>query len=133
MNHVPPPSQRVLVVEDENTIGQIITEALAEEGYEVRRARNGREALEVLRGWRPHVILLDLMMPEMDGWVFRAEQRRLDNRIADVPVIILSGAREARLQATELGAVEALSKPFELNDVIDAVERWARSESSRVT
>ena len=47
------------------------------EGYEVRRARNGREALDILRGWLPRLILLDLMMPVMDGWAFRAAQRQL--------------------------------------------------------
>ena len=127
MKHVPPHSRRVLVVEDEDTICQVIAETLAEEGYEVRRARNGREALELLQTWCPQVILLDLMMPEMDGWTFRAEQQRLDKRIAGVPVIILSGAREARLRATELGAVEALSKPFDLNDVVGAVGRWVKA------
>ena len=125
-----PDEGRVLVVEDEDTIGQVVVDALADEGYEVRRARNGREALELLQGWLPRLILLDLMMPVMDGWAFRAEQRRLAGEAGSVPVIVLSGAREARARAAGLGAVEALSKPFDLNQVIAAVGRWIRSGAS---
>ena len=124
MSPVPPRNGRVLIVEDEDTISQIVAETLADEGYVVRRARNGREALEVLRGWCPQLILLDLMMPEMNGRIFHAELQKLDKRLAKVPIIILSGAREVRRRAAEIGAVEALSKPFDLNDVIDAVGRW---------
>jgi len=114
---------RVLLVEDEDTIGQVVADALMLEGYDVRRARHGREAIEILRNWLPRLILLDLMMPVMDGWAFRAAQRQLGGGAAEVPVIVLSGAREARARADELGAVEALSKPFDLNQVIAAVGR----------
>jgi CheY-like chemotaxis protein len=124
-----PDEGRILVVEDEDAIGQVMVDVLADEGYEVRRARNGREALAMLHAWLPRLILLDLMMPVMDGWAFRAEQRRLSGGAAAVPVIVLSGAREARARAAELGAVEALSKPFNLGDVIAAVERWARPDA----
>ncbi len=125
-----PETRRVLLVEDEDTIGQVVSDVLALEGYEVRRARNGREALDILGGWLPRLILLDLMMPVMDGWAFRAAQRRLVGDAAAVPVIVLSGAREARARAAELGAVEALSKPFDLNHVLAAVERWIESGQS---
>jgi two-component system, chemotaxis family, chemotaxis protein CheY len=117
-------ARRVLLVEDEDTIGQIVADVLVLEGYDVRRARNGREALDILRAWVPRLILLDLMMPVMDGWAFRAAQRRLEGDAAQVPVIVLSGAREARARASELGAVDALSKPFDLSQVVAAVGRW---------
>jgi two-component system, chemotaxis family, chemotaxis protein CheY len=119
-----PVGRRVLLVEDEDTIGQVVSDVLTLEGYEVRRARNGREAIAVLREWLPRLILLDLMMPVMDGWAFRAAQRQLAGDAARVPVIVLSGAREARARAGELEAVEALTKPFDLNQVIAAVGRW---------
>jgi two-component system, chemotaxis family, chemotaxis protein CheY len=122
--------QRILLVEDEDTIGQVVVDALLLEGYDVRRARNGREAMEILRGWLPRLILLDLMMPVMDGWAFRAAQRQLGGAAADVPVIVLSGAREARARADELGAVEALSKPFDLHQVIEVVGRRVQAGPS---
>ena len=115
----------MLVVEDEDAVGQVVADVLTDEGYDVRRARNGREGLELLREWRPQLILLDLMMPEMDGWAFRTRQRQLGGPIAAVPVIVLSGAREARARADELEAVEAISKPFDLDEVVAAVGRWA--------
>ena len=116
--------RRVLLVEDEDTIGQVVSDVLTLEGYEIRRARNGREALGILRTWLPRLILLDLMMPVMDGWAFRAAQRQLVGNAARVPVIVLSGAREVRARAAELGAVEALSKPFDLDQVVAAVGHW---------
>jgi CheY-like chemotaxis protein len=121
-----PEARRILVVEDEDTIGQVVTDVLTLEGYEVRRAWNGREALDILHCWLPRLILLDLMMPVMDGWAFRAAQRQIDGDAAQVPVVVLSGAREVRARAAELGAVEALSKPFDLNQVVAAVGRWSR-------
>jgi CheY-like chemotaxis protein len=133
MNPVPRHSARVLVIEDEDTIGHVIAETLAEEGYEVRRARNGREALGILEGWLPQLILLDLMMPVMDGGIFRAAQQQLEGGVAEVPVIVLSGAREVRTRAAELGAVEALSKPFELDQLVEAVGRWIRPPPSEAT
>jgi len=121
-----PDERRVLIVEDEDTIGEVVADALMLEGYQVRRARNGHEALEMLREWLPQLILLDLMMPVMDGWAFRAAQCQLKGGAADVPVIVLLGAREVRARADELGAVEAMSKPFELDHVIEAVGRWTQ-------
>jgi CheY-like chemotaxis protein len=125
--------ERVLLVEDEDSIGQVISDVLVLEGYEVRIARNGREALDILGGWLPRLILLNLMMPVMDGWAFRAAQRQLAGDAARVPVIVLSGAREARARAAELGAVEALSKPFDLSQVLAAVERWIEPSPSAAT
>jgi two-component system response regulator MprA len=115
---------RVLIVEDEDTIGEVLVETLTDEGYEVRWARHGQEALGVLQGWLPQVILLDLMMPEMDGWAFRSAQRQLSGSVAEVPVIVLSAARETSYRTAELEAVEALGKPFELTLVVEAVGRW---------
>src|SRR5205823_2874824 len=94
---------RVLVVEDEASVGQVVVDVLADEGHEVRWATNGRDALALLDHWRPDVIVLDLMMPVMDGRAFRAAQQRLPDTVARVPVVVLSGMREARATADELG------------------------------
>jgi len=119
----PASGSRILVVEDEESIAQFVTDVLRDVGYEVRRAANGREGLELLAGWLPDVIVLDLMMPVLDGRGFRERQRRLDHGRERVPVIVLSGAREARAIADELDVAATLTKPFDIDDLLATIER----------
>lgn len=113
---------RILVVDDDDIIRSFLDEALSDEGYETRAAANGREALDVLEVWHPNLIVLDLMMPEMDGWTFRAEQRaRADH--AEIPVIVLSATRDVRVQAERLDAAAVFAKPFDLDDLLGAISR----------
>jgi CheY-like chemotaxis protein len=114
---------RVLVVEDETSVGQVVVDVLTDEGYEVRWATNGRAALALLNQWLPDAIVLDLMMPVMDGRAFRAAQRRLPGKVARVPVVVLSGMREARATAEELGAAAVIAKPFDLDDLVNTIGR----------
>jgi DNA-binding response OmpR family regulator len=114
---------RVLVVEDDLVIGQVVADVLTDEGHEVRWATDGRAALAVLHTWRPDIIVLDLMMPAMDGRAFRVAQMRLTEEIGRVPVIVLSGMRAAQAVAEEMGAVAAITKPFDLDDVVTTVGR----------
>lgn len=116
-------TRRVLVVGDDPGIRSVISEALVEEGWEVRSVGDGRQALGVLRAWRPDAILLDLMMPVMDGWKFREVQRGMPDGLGDVPLIVLSAAREAAAHADALGAAVVLPKPFDLDGVIEAIDR----------
>jgi CheY-like chemotaxis protein len=112
-----------MVVEDDFAIRETMTEVLEGEGFTVTCACNGAEALDRLdAGNPPGLILLDLMMPVMDGWAFRVAQR-LDPRFAAIPVIVLSAGfgRDDRLDV--LGAAAFLPKPFELGSLLDAVER----------
>jgi DNA-binding response OmpR family regulator len=106
----------VLVVEDEEDIRDTVAEALLDEGYDVVRACDGAEALEKLRACRPGLVLLDLMMPRMDGWAFRAAQRE-DPAVSRIPVIVLS----AEGKVTGLDAAGFLRKPFELDELLTAV------------
>jgi CheY-like chemotaxis protein len=117
-------TRSALVVEDDAVIRSVLVETLAEEGWEVREARDGQSALDELDGWRPTVIVLDLAMPTMDGWAFRAEQRRR-GLAPDVPLVIVSASRETELRAQELDPAAVLLKPFDLNELIDAVHRAA--------
>jgi two-component system response regulator MprA len=117
-----PAERRVLVVDDDPSIQGFLAEALADEGYGVRTAGNGREALSVLDEWLPDLILLDLMMPEMDGWVFRAAQRSLP-AVADVPVIVLSATRDLAAKTEGLDAAEVFAKPFDLDQLLGTIER----------
>jgi CheY-like chemotaxis protein len=116
--------QGVLVVEDDVDILHAIVDVLEDEGYAVRAAENGRVALDMLRapGARPPcVILLDLMMPVMDGWAFRAEQLR-DPALADIPVVILTADGRAAEKARLMNSAGALVKPVDLLTLLGAIQ-----------
>lgn len=113
---------RVLVVDDERQIRDVVAEALADDGYEVETAANGAQALAVLSRWVPDLIVLDLMMPVMDGATFRVRQLALDGA-AEVPVLILSASRDAEGQRAKLGALGFIHKPFDLDALLDHVGR----------
>src|SRR4051812_1696827 len=81
--------RQILVVDDDREIRAVVDDLLTGEGYSVRTAGNGRQALEILAQWRPEVILLDLSMPEMNGWTFLAHQQA-DPTLAGIPVIVMS-------------------------------------------
>ncbi|MGZ6132389.1 MAG: response regulator [Myxococcaceae bacterium] len=112
-------ARRVLVVDDDPDILDALSEILEVEGYEVQRARNGREALQRLERGLPDLVLLDLMMPVMDGWEFA----RSLSPAARPPIIVLSADRNVSSRAREIGAVEWLAKPFELAQLLAAVRR----------
>jgi len=111
----------VLLVEDDVDVREAVTDTLEDAGYRVIAARHGQEALELLRngGPRPCLILLDLMMPVMDGWQFRDLQSK-DPALADIPVVALSA--HGGLHA--LGAADHLRKPVQLRALMDVVERF---------
>ena len=112
----------MLVVDDDLPIQRLLELTLVGEGYEVRLAANGLEALAALDGWLPDVILLDLMMPVMDARAFRAAQRERGVGL-DVPVIILSAARDGQTAIEELGAASGVPKPFDPDDLVAAIQR----------
>ncbi len=110
----------VLVVDDQDAIRDTLQIALDDEGFSVECASNGREALEILERWTPCVILLDLMMPVMDGWAFCAEQQRTGDH---TPIVLLSAAGRLDEQRIALGAAAVLSKPFDIDRVISTIEQ----------
>jgi CheY-like chemotaxis protein len=116
----------ILVVEDDTDIREALMGILAEEGYAVLGAADGRQALDVLRdGARPTLILLDLMMPFMNGWQFRAEQK-LDAALSDIPVVVISADANVKQKAESLDAVGYLKKPVELDALLEVVQRFGR-------
>ena len=116
---------RVLVVDDEADIREVVTWMLADEGYEVRGARHGAEALPLARDWRPDLIILDLNMPIMDGPTFRAHQRA-DPACADNPIVAISAGHNLARWQPVLEPCELVAKPFDVPDVLAAVERCLR-------
>lgn len=117
---------RVLVVDDDQSVRAVLAALLCDEGYAVSEAENGADALRVLAAWQPQAVLLDLMMPVMDGWQFRAEQLRQKD-LRHIPVIVVSAARELHAHARDLQASGAIAKPFDLDDVLSQVKRAVRA------
>ncbi len=118
-------SPSILVVDDDAGIREALTDILEDEGYVVSSAPDGLAALEMLRSQhqRPKLVLLDLMMPRMNGWQFRAEQRE-DPDLAAIPVVVISAGGNAREQSQVLGAAEYLPKPIEVDQLVGIVERY---------
>ena len=117
-------SRRVLVVDDEPRMIHFIRLNLEHDGYEVIEATSGTEALENLRDRLPDLILLDVMMPEMDGF----ETLQLLREISTVPVIMLTakGEEEDRVRGLELGADDYITKPFSPREMVSRVRAVIR-------
>ncbi len=122
----------ILVVEDDDATREAECLLLQGEGYAVTAARNGREALDHLHeGLRPRVIVLDLAMPVLDGYAFRAEQLR-DPELKDIPVVVCSAAGDLRQRAGVLSPAALLPKPVELDRLAGAVRSLAGGEKPGV-
>ena len=119
----------VLVVDDDRDICETLEMILGSQGYQVLTASDGREALTRLRsGARPFLILLDLMMPGMNGMQFRQEQLR-DPDLAHIPVVVISGHAQVREMALSMG-VEKIEKPFDLGNLLESVHRFVPARLS---
>lgn len=110
----------ILIVEDDMDIREALEQILEGEGYEVVSAPNGKVALDRMRECKPQLVLLDLMMPVMNGWQFRQSQRQ-DEALAQVPVVIISADGSARREATAMGVQGFMQKPIELEDLLGVV------------
>ena len=109
----------VLLVDDDLDVVDLVGDLLMAEGCRVRTAVDGREALEILAGWRPRVILLDIIMPVMDGSDV-LEALRADPELARIPVVVItaSGAHLGR----RLPAAAVLGKPFSIDELLARVQ-----------
>jgi CheY-like chemotaxis protein len=110
----------ILIVEDEPSLRRAVAEALSDEGYRVTGARDGVDALRVLAHTRPWLILLDMRLPVMDGRDFVREIR---NRGIGSKIVVMTGSQDARRMARELDADAYIAKPFELDDLIEIIDR----------
>jgi len=113
----------VLVVEDDQALGEVIVQALKDEGFDAKLARDGDEAMRMVDELAPAAMVLDLMMPRRDGFSVLRELRA-DGRIARLPVVVVTAifGLSERLYATELGAADYVIKPFELDDLVGRVK-----------
>jgi CheY-like chemotaxis protein len=115
-------AQPILVVDDDPAILDLIAQVLLEEGFEVLAVSNGQTAVDLARKLRPHLILLDLMMPEMNGWQITSVLKA-DPQTRAIPILLLSARRDMARTANELGVTAYLEKPFDLDDLLNRVQR----------
>jgi DNA-binding response OmpR family regulator len=112
----------ILVVDDDPAIRDVVADILEMSDYRVKTATNGAEALAQIRVEQPAAVLLDLMMPVMDGWEF-LRRCRAQAWSAQIPVVVMSAARDVASAARELGAQAYLTKPFDMDAVLAIVHR----------
>ena len=118
--------QRILLVDDDIDLRESLAEVLEEAGYTVDRAANGQEALQSLRQERPTVILLDLLMPVMNGWQF-CQLKRRDQSVANIPVIAMSAAVSKDPSSPYYIEVDDfLAKPVEIDDLLSKLANLSR-------
>lgn len=113
-------ARRVLVVDDDPDIRALLVSVLSDDGYDAAAAADGREALDMLGSWSADLVVLDLMMPVMDGWTFA---RRMREEKRDVPIVILSAATDLKRHAASIGAAGMIVKPFDLDTLLPTIER----------
>ena len=118
-----PMAKLILIVEDDLDLARLVAEILEAAGYRTAIATNGHEALDHLQtNGRPDLILLDMMMPVMDGWKFREEQQRLPT-LASIPVVTVTADGDARGKAASIQAAGYVAKPIMIDTLLDEVER----------
>jgi CheY-like chemotaxis protein len=114
-------TQKILVVDDDADIREVLSEVLVESGHEVMTASNGLEALEILRGgWSPCMVLLDLMMPVMDGYVF-LEEHHNDPSLASIPITVITAGRQ--VDTTRLQGATLVAKPIRLPALMSLIQK----------
>jgi DNA-binding response OmpR family regulator len=113
----------VLIVEDDDDVRGALAAFLEAEGYRVLEASDGAAGLRELRGGSVCLVLLDLWMPGMNGWEFRAEQVK-DATLAAVPVVVITADHAAAKQAVALGVSGSMTKPIEFPELLDYVARY---------
>jgi DNA-binding response OmpR family regulator len=115
---------KILIVDDDRHISELIALYLEKEGYETRAAFGGRQALQAFQSYAPHLVLLDLMLPEMDGYQVCGELRK----ISPVPIIMLTAKGETfdKVLGLELGADDYIVKPFEPKEMVARVKAVLR-------
>jgi two-component system OmpR family response regulator len=132
-----PTGHRVLVVDDEPNLAEVVTMALRFQGFTVQTAGNGREALAAVAQFKPHLMVLDVMLPDMDGFEVAA---RLGAQRAGVPIIFLTArdATEDKIRGLSGGGDDYMTKPFSLEELVARIRTILRRtgqatpESSRL-
>jgi DNA-binding response OmpR family regulator len=115
--------KKILLVDDEEDILDFLELILEEQGYSVIKATSGRDALAAAQMHRPELILLDIMMPEMDGWEV-LKLLKADEEVTHIPVAMLTARTEMKdkIQGLQEGAIDYICKPFATKELLDKLE-----------
>lgn len=126
------PSERILVVEDEEAILEVVSQAMKRHGFEVATCNNGDTALEMVFSLHPDIVILDIMLPKMDGWEV-CRRLKSENETRDIPIIMLTARREEKdvVEGLDLGADDYMKKPFSLAELIARVKALLRRTKGR--
>jgi len=114
-----PQNQRILIVDDTIKNLQVLGTILEKEGYQINVAQNGRQALEITKKVHPDLILLDVMMPDLDGFEV-CQQLKVDESVAHIPIIFLTARTDTEdlVKGFDMGAVDYVTKPFNATELL---------------
>ena len=120
-----PPGKKILIVDDEERIRILLSDFLQIKGYETLTAENGLEGLEKAAEFFPNLIILDILMPVMDGWQTLARLRS-DEKTRDIPVVLLTakGETDSLLKSEQMHAVDYFIKPVDLEELAAFLKRY---------
>ena len=118
---------RILLVDDEPDILEILDYNLTSEGYQVDKAKNGLEAIEKVEEWKPHLVLLDVMMPEMDG-IETCERLRKKSNLPNLAIVFLTARSEdySQVAGLEAGADDYITKPIKPKVLVSKIKAILR-------
>ena len=122
--HVVKTGKDVLVVDDDHYLCELIVDVLEAEGHMARTATNGEEALEQVRERKPELILLDLMMPVMNGWEVAAALKANPDW-SDIPVVLITASHDGERRREETGAKAVITKPFDIDHLAEVVSNYS--------
>lgn len=126
----PAPKGRVLVIDDDESVHGVLTNMLTREGYSTRVARDGKEGLRIAREYHPDIIILDILMPGMDGWSVLSQLKTTPG-LSEVPIILLT-MLENKDMGFALGAADYLTKPIDAQKLLPVIERHRPTEPTGI-
>ena len=120
---------RILLVEDDSELSNVLSRFLQNNGYQVDAALDGLEAVEKLRSSKPDLIITDLSVPKVSGWEL-CKASKQDPATSRIPILVITGTRRGALEelmSLECGADEYIVKPFALDELLRTIQRWLGS------
>jgi len=125
--------KRILIVEDEQAIADLVSQALHRHGFETKIAKDGDEALSLIYDLKPDIVILDLMLPKMDGWEV-CRRVKNDSQTAHIPIMMLTARRSDRdvVEGLELGADDYMRKPFSCDELSARVRTLLRRSVAKI-